>query len=308
MNNRNYYLAAISSFIIWGVFSLPLKMMSNYAAGQILFFRVAFAVLILILFFLLLGRSSARENLRTFKSLDKKQKLIISLLTIGGGILIVSNGLIFIYVVNSVNIRTATFSYFICPVLTAVFAFALLKEKLGTLQWIAVLLCAVSCALIGKDSVTELGYSLVIASTYAFYLITQRKNTAFDRLFILMIQLSFAMIVILPFYPMLVSSLPSGAGFYFAVAGISLVFTIVPLFLNLYALKGMSSSTLGILMYINPIINFTIGVLYFNEKVTVNQSIGFTIIAFALLLFNYQAMRRMRSRRMDRKRNAEKAA
>jgi chloramphenicol-sensitive protein RarD len=308
MNNRNYYLAAISSFFIWGVFSLPLRMMSSYGAGQILFFRVFFAVLILISSFLIAGRKSARENFQIFKSLDPKQKLIISLLTVGGGILLVANWLIFIYVVNSVNIRTATFSYFICPVLTAVFAFALLKEKLGTLQWIAVLLCALSCALIGKDSVTELGYSLVIASTYAFYLITQRKNNAFDRLFILMIQLSFAMLIILPFYPMLVSSVPSDAGFYFAVAGISLVFTIVPLFLNLYALKGMSSSTLGILMYINPIINFTIGVMYFNEKITANQSIGFTIIAFALLLFNYQAMRRMRNRRIDRKHKAGDAA
>ena len=37
---------------------------------------------------------------------------------------------------------------------------------------------------------------------------------------------------------------------------IAVLFTIIPLFLNLYALKGVNSSTMGILLYINPVFNF----------------------------------------------------
>lgn len=301
MNNKNYYIAAILSFLIWGVFSVPLKLMSAYPAGQILFFRVGTASLMLLILFLVFRKKSARENYTVFKELPRSKKLQMTVLTIGGGLLLVANWLIFIYVVNSVNIKTATFSYFICPVLTAVLGFLILKEKLGTLQWIAVLLCAASCVLIGKDSVRELGYSLVIASTYAFYLVTQRKNIYFDRLFILMIQLTSAIIIIAPFYPVLVSTAPANPSFYFAVAGISLVFTIVPLFLNLYALKGMSSSTLGILLYLNPIMNFTLGVFYFGEKVTAIQWTGYSIIAIAVVIFNYNNIVRVNSNRLKRK-------
>ena len=286
MNNKNYYLSAILSFLIWGVFSVPLKMMSAYEAGQILFFRIGFAVLLLAVFFFLFNRKEAKENFEVYKSFTKQKKIQTILLTIGGGLLLTANWLIFIYVVNSVNIKTATFSYFICPVLTAVLGFLILKEKLGKLQWIAVLMCAASCVLIGRDSVSELAYSLVIAATYAFYLITQRRNNHFNKLFVLLVQLTAALMVIAPFYSLLVGAAPAGAGFYFAVAGISLVFTIIPLFLNLFALKGLNSATIGILMYINPMLNFTLGVLYFDEKVSATQWISYSIIAAALVLFN----------------------
>lgn len=287
MNSRNYYVSAVLSFVIWGVFSIPLKMMSSYQAGQILFFRVSFAVLLLGLFFILFNRNEAQKNYSVFKGFTRKEKTRIVLLTVGGGLLLVANWLSFIYVVNSVNIKTATFSYFICPVLTAVLGFLIIREKMDKLQWIAVLMCAASCVLMGKDSVSELGYSLVIAATYAFYLITQRKNHHFNKLFVLLVQLTAAMIVIAPFYSLLVGTAPGDTSFYLAVTGISLVFTIIPLFLNLFALKGLSSATLGVLMYINPMLNFTLGILYFNEKVSAAEWVGYSIIALALILFNY---------------------
>lgn len=301
MSNRNYYVSAVLSFVIWGVFSVPLKMMSAYHAGQILFFRVAFAVLLLGLFFILFNRKEARRNYEVFNEFDRKKRIQTILLTIGGGLLLVANWLSFIYVVNSVNIKTATFSYFICPVITAVLGFLILKEKLDRLQWIAVMMCAASCVLMGKDSVSELGYSLVIASTYAFYLITQRKNNHFNKLFVLLVQLTAALLVIAPFYSMLVTAAPVGSGFYLAIAGISLVFTIIPLFLNLYSLKGLSSATIGILMYINPMLNFILGVLYFNEKVSANQWIGYSVIALALILFNYPNLVKMSNKLPQRK-------
>jgi chloramphenicol-sensitive protein RarD len=63
-------------------------------------------------------------------------------------------------------------------------------------------------------------------------------------------------------------------------------FTIIPLFLNLFALKGISSATVGILMYINPIINFAIALLYFKEQINGIQLFSYVLILISVVIFN----------------------
>ncbi|MFM7430580.1 MAG: EamA family transporter [Flammeovirgaceae bacterium] len=113
-------------------------------------------------------------------------------LTLLGGVLLTINWLVFIYVVNAVNVKTASFSYLICPVVTAGLGYVLLQEKLVTIQWLSLLLCAISCVLMGIGNIQELWYSLLIAFSYALYLISQRKNQGFNRLIVLAVQVGFA--------------------------------------------------------------------------------------------------------------------
>jgi chloramphenicol-sensitive protein RarD len=76
---------------------------------------------------------------------------------------------------------------------------------------------------------------------------------------------------------------------------VAVLFTVLPLFLNLFALNKINSATIGILMYINPIFNFTIAFLVFNERINFLQVIGYTIIILALILFNYQNFRKIQT-------------
>jgi chloramphenicol-sensitive protein RarD len=73
---------------------------------------------------------------------------------------------------------------------------------------------------------------------------------------------------------------------------IALFFTVLPLFLNLYALNKIDAATIGILMYINPLINFTLAFLILNETASVTQQVGYAIIAIALVLFNVPVLKR----------------
>jgi chloramphenicol-sensitive protein RarD len=63
-------------------------------------------------------------------------------------------------------------------------------------------------------------------------------------------------------------------------------FTIIPLFLNLYALKGINSSAVGIMIYINPIINFLLALFYYNEQVNVLQLFSYFLILISIVVFN----------------------
>lgn len=67
---------------------------------------------------------------------------------------------------------------------------------------------------------------------------------------------------------------------------IAVVYTIIPLFLNVFALRKLDSSVVGILLYLNPLIGFGLGIFYYNEAVTKVQLIAFILISIAVVLFN----------------------
>lgn len=296
MDTRKHYAAAVSAFVVWGFFSLPLRALQEYTAGEILYFRIASSVFILLVILFGFRRHKMKVDLIRLKSFPAKQRNRIVGLILGGGVLLIINWLIFIYVINAINIKTASFSYFICPVLTAVLGNFILQEKLSQLQWLAVSLCIISCVLLGLNSAAELGYSFAVALSYALYLITQRRNNGFDRLSVLFVQMLFALLILSLSFPWLVNDVPQTFHFYGLIIVVAGVFTVLPLFLNLYALNGINSTTVGILLYINPLMNFIIAFLIFDETITSLQAIGYMIILIALVLFNYPNLQKMRVR------------
>lgn len=296
MDNRKHYAAAITAFVVWGFFSLPLRTLKEFTAGEILYFRIVFSVLILLVVLIGFRKAELRKDFALFKSFVKKERTQIIARTLGGGALLIINWLIFIHVINTINIKTASFSYLICPVLTAVLGNFILKEKLSTLQWIAVLLCVLSCVLLGLNSVLELGYSFAVAVSYAIYLISQRRNFGFDRLTVLAVQMIFALLILSIAYPFLVDAAPAAFSFYGTIAIIAGVFTVLPLFLNLYALNRLKSTTIGILLYINPLMNFAIAFLVFHEPITSLQIVGYLIVLVALVVFNYQNLQKIKAK------------
>jgi chloramphenicol-sensitive protein RarD len=286
MKTYKYYFAAFTAFLIWGFFSLALKPLQDYPSLDILFYRVFLSSIVMLLINLLFRRKTVKENALLFSNLKPNDKKRILFLTLGGSFLLIINWFIFIFVVNHINVKAASLAYLICPILTTVFAFVILKEKLSKPQWIAVFISIFSCFLLSLNHFQDIFYSLIVAASYALYLVSQRKNSEIDKFITLTIQLVFTALVILPFYPSFSGVIPTTPTFYIYLVVIVIVFTIVPLFLNLYALKGINSSTVGIMMYINPIINFLIAVFYYNEEVTTIQLVSYFLILISIIVFN----------------------
>ncbi|HKO76408.1 MAG TPA: EamA family transporter [Flavobacterium sp.] len=286
MKKYKYYFAAFSAFFIWGFFSLALKPISSYPSLDILFYRVFFSVLTMTVINLVFRKKNIRKNWDDFSAMPSKKKRSIVVLTLVGAMILASNWFIFIYVVNHVSVKAGSLAYLICPILTTVFAFFLLHEKLSKWQWLAVCISVISCILLSLNHFQDIFYSLVVAATYALYLVSQRKNSELDKFLVLNIQLLFIALIILPFYPKYSGAIPTESLFYTCLFCIVVFFTIVPLFLNLYALKGINSSTVGILMYINPIINFALAIFYFKEQVTLLQMFSYSLILISIIVFN----------------------
>ena len=244
---------------------------------------------------LFLRKKVVSNDIQVIKSLTKTQRKKAFFLTIVGGFLLILNWFLFIYAINHVSLQSASFAYMICPILTTILAFFILKEKLSKWQWLSVLLCVISCAILSYGHLLDLIYSVTIALSFAFYLISQRKNSLFDRFNVLTVQMIIASVVIIPFFPKYSGEVPTASLFYILLLIIVVVFTIIPLFLNLYALKGMNSSAVGILMYTNPLIHFILAVLYFKEHIHATQIVSYILILLSIVIFNEKILFKRKS-------------
>jgi len=296
MKLTKYYLAAFFAFFIWGFFSLALKPLHNYPSLDILFYRVFFSVVAMVLINLVFRRDVLRKNWNHFNQMAPKQKRSTVVLTIGGSLFLISNWFVFIFVMNHVSVKAASSAYLICPILTTIIAFFILKERLSKGQWVAVMISILGCVLLSFNHFQDIFFSLVVAATYAFYLVSQRKNSELDKFLILTIQLLFTALILIPFYPKYSGAIPTEPLFYGCLLIIVVFFTIIPLFLNLYALKGINSSTVGIMIYINPIINFLLAIFYYNEQVSLIQLCSYFLILVSIVVFNAKLIFKLKAK------------
>jgi chloramphenicol-sensitive protein RarD len=138
---------------------------------------------------------------------------------------------------------------------------------------------------------------MVIAFSYALYLILQRKNQEMDRFLVLTAQIFFAVILLFPFFMTYDFQTVKTPFFYKMIGLIAVVFTIIPMFLNIYALKGLPSSIVGVFIYLNPIINFFLAIFYFKEELTLLQGLSYLLIIVSIIIFNIPALKHRIHRR-----------
>jgi len=220
------------------------------------------------------------------QSLPKSKRREIIWLNIGGSIFLTVNWFSFIYVMNHVSVRATSVAYLVCPILTTVLAYLLLRDKLTRIQWFSVALSCLGCLLLSYTNLSNMFFSTIIGLSYACYLISQNKNNGFDKFLILNFHIFLSAVLLLPFYPSFSGPVPSDFTFYFYVEIIAVLYTIVPLFLNLYALSRISSSTVGMILNINPIIAFALSGIVYHEAIGSLQVFAYSLIFMAVIVFN----------------------
>ena len=287
-----YYAAALFSFVVWGMFSLVLKPLSDYAALDILTYRVAFAAIIIAIVSLTVRYKVTKANLSYIRSLTLSARNKIIGTTIFSAIMLAVNWYLYIYVMNTVSVNATSLAYLICPILTTVLAGIFLKERLNTGQWVAVGMSILSCIMLSYGHFMDMLYSVIIALSYAIYLVLQKANTQLDRFFTLTLHILISAILLIPMGLSSSSEVMHSDLFFQYVLLIAVLFTIIPLFLNMYALKGLDSSVVGVLLYINPIIAFLLAVFYFNENITSLQGIAYGLIFVAVVVFNFSYLKK----------------
>lgn len=285
-----YFLSTIAAAVLWGFLTIPLRELQHWPADTILFYRILASTGLIWGFILIFRKEALRRDLSYFKNIPAKAQKKLVLLTISAGLLLIANWYTFIIVVNSISIQAAGFAYLICPLLTTVAAYFILRESLSKINKIALIIAALSVIMLAQGSLLNVLWSFSIAIFYAFYLIIQRVVNQIDKLNFLALQLTISSFVILPFVLAQQESVPSDTHFWLNINIIAVFFTVIPLYLNSFALNRISSATVGVILYINPIITFLMAILFFNEQLLLNQLFSYLLLLFAVVLFNWNTI------------------
>ena len=286
-----YFIAAFSAVVVWGFFSIPLRMLQDYPSEQILYYRIFTSLLLTWVYIFLFRKSQIKLDIEYIQKEEIYSVRKIIWLSLLAGLLITGNWFTYIYVVNNVSLKSAAFAYMVCPLITALGGFLILKEKLSTVKLIALGFALVSIVILAQGSLRDVLWSVLVAALYSFYLIIQRVMVRIDKFNMLGLHLLIAALLMLPFFLSDFEFFPSDPNFWITIVVISVFFTIIPLFLSLYALIGMPSSTLGIIIYINPIVAFAVAFFYFHEEISRYQVYSYLILLAAVIVFNWATIK-----------------
>ena len=295
-NRHKHFVAGLFANALWGFMAFPLRSMSSWSSDTVLYFRILVSLFFIWLFIFCFRYAKFKKGWNRVRGLPQKENKRFWVLMLFSSALIMLNWFTFIYAINRVSITSAAFAYLVCPLITTLAGYFILKEKLTNIKWISLSIAFVSVVLLSQNSLIEVLWSITIASFYAFYLIIQRMLQEVDKLNFLAVQLAICSIVVIPIMLLSKSGFPATSSFWISIAILSVVFTLIPLFLSMFALNKISSSTMGILIYSNPIIAFMVAVFYFGEVIHPLQMVAYLLLIFAIVLYNSDILKQIISK------------
>jgi len=301
-DSRRGFLLGVAAYAIWGLFPLYWPLLEPAGAVEILAHRVFWSLAVVIGLVLVARRTGQlRAVLRSPRSRG--------ILTVAAVVIAVNWGT-YIWAVNNDHVVEASLGYFINPLVTVLIGVLVLHERLRTAQWAALGVAAVAVLALTIEYGHPPWVSLLLAFSFGTYGLAKKKaNVGAVE------SLTFETMVLTPvavgYIAWLVVSGSStfghhGGGHALLLAGTGIV-TVIPLVCFGGAATRVSLTTIGLLQYITPTVQFILGVTVFAEPMPPMRWVGFVLIWLALALFTGESLRHHR-RQARQFRDLERAA
>jgi chloramphenicol-sensitive protein RarD len=292
LNSRSGFWAAVGAFLIWGVFPIYWKALSEVAALQIMAHRLAWC------FVLVAGWLTLRRGAAWWRAIAAQPRLLR--LLSASAVLIAANWWLYIWAVNAGHIVETSLGYFINPLVNVLLGVLVLKERLNPRQWLAVAVAAAGVAWLTLQAGGPPWIALALAFSFGFYGLL-RKVAVVESTPALGVESS---ILFVPAVMYLVWAEVAGVGgFTHLGARVDLllvasgIVTALPLILFAYGAQRIPYSLVGILQYIAPSLQLVCGVMLYHEPFTRTQAIGFACIWLALGIYATDGFLRWRAAR-----------
>ncbi|MGV9776622.1 EamA family transporter RarD [Streptosporangium sp. NPDC003464] len=284
--SRQGVLYGIAAYTMWGLFPLYWPLLKPSGALEILAHRVAWS-LVAVVAILAVRRhwSWIRELLRTPRK--------VGLLALTAAIVTVNWG-VYIYAVNTGHVVESALGYFINPLVSVLFGVFLLKERLRPWQWGAVGLGTLAVVVLTLDYGRLPWIALVLAFSFGTYGLVKKiaqvgaaESMTIETLVLLAPALGYV-IYLQGQGTGTFGSLSLGHTLLLAGSG---VITAVPLLCFSAAAIRVPLTTIGLLQYIAPVLQFLVGVFVIHEVMPPSRWIGFAIVWLALSVFTWDSLR-----------------
>ena len=268
------------SYAIWGFFPIYWKALSGISPLQLICHRIVWSFLLLMI---LIARS--QEFGAMWQAAQSSRVVIIYAVA---GMAIASNWLLYVWAVGANQIVQISLGYFINPLLSVVLGMIVFHEQLRPLQWVSVALAAAGVAYltVALDSLPWI--ALVLAASFGTYGLMKKlaplgpvQGLGFET-----------GILFIPAAAYLIIEELAGRGAFLHSGLVQNMLmlgggpvTTLPLLMFAAGVRRIPLSLVGMLQYINPTMQFTIGVMLYKEPFTRIQLVGFGLVWSALVLF-----------------------
>ena len=285
-------VAVLFAYAAWGLLTIFWSLLEEVNSVYILANRIVWSAVFMGLYAAL--RHGGGEIRRVFTDKKMLGKCFLC------GILITINWGVYIYAVNSGHVLDASLGYFIEPVLVALIGVLVFKERPTKLEWTTFVLAVIALGYMLIRTGVLPYLAIIIGGSFAVYGAV-KKNLALSPEASLFVET----LCMAPFaLGFIVYAERSGIGAIGVLAGARLLLlvacglvTSIPLLMFNMGVKHIPYYFSGILMYLNPTLQFLTGILYFRETLDTDRLIAFIIIWVGVLLTLYDKLRRMKQER-----------
>jgi chloramphenicol-sensitive protein RarD len=279
----------VGSYVLWGLFPLywpllqpanPLEIVSHRAVWTLVFCLIVLAL---------------SKQLHSTIAIVKKPKIMAGLFLTT--ILVSINWLTYIWATNNGHVVEAALGYYINPLIIIAFGVLLLREKMRPLQWLAVGIAAIGVTILTIDYGRLPWVAISLALSWGTYGLVKKKLDL-GALNGLAIE---TLISLIPYAGYLIYLGNQGTGQFGQKPGLTILLisagavTAIPLLLFNGSTTRLPYSTIGLLQYITPTIQFSIGVWIRHEDMPAARWIGFVVIWLALLALATDLVRSSRA-------------
>ena len=287
--NKLGLLFGVSAYSLWGAFPLYWPLLEPANPLEIVSHR---AVWTLVFCFIVLAATKAlKSTLVTLKRPTVAVKLFLS------SLLISINWLVYIWATNNEHVVEASLGYYINPLIIIGFGVIFLKEKMRPLQWAAVSIATIGVLVLTFDYGRLPWIALALAFSWGSYGLI-KKQLGLGALEGLAIETFISSFFYLAY---LIYIGNQGTGQFGHGWGLTALLisagavTAIPLLLFNGSTNRLPFTTIGLLQYITPTLQFSIGVWVLNEDMPTARWIGFLIIWAALVTLAIDLIRSSRT-------------
>jgi chloramphenicol-sensitive protein RarD len=279
------------AFVWWGLFPLYFRIVTGVPAAEVLAHRIVWCVAVLGVVL------TARRQWSWLPRVMRDPKVLGAFA--GSALLVAANWMTYIWSVNNDHVVDASLGYFITPLVNVLLGTTLLHERLRPPQWAALALAGLGVVWLTLQAGHIPWIALVLAVTFGGYGLLRKvaplgalEGLALETLLLAPLALSWLAVETL-----------RGAGVFPApelTTNLWLIalgpITAVPLLMFAAGARRLSMTTLGLLQYIGPTIQFMLGLWVFREPFSSAQLIGFGCIWLALAMYSADGWYRSRQR------------
>jgi len=276
-------LSAALAYILWGLFPLYFRQLADITPLDVLAHRIVWSLVFLLIVL------AVRRQWAWLGAVVRQRQVVLAFAA--SALLLSANWLTYIWAVTHGHVIDASLGYFITPLVNVLLGYTVLHERLRAPQWTAVALAAAGVLWLAVHGGQLPWIALVLACTFGGYGL-MRKTAALGALEGLALE---TMLLALPAFAVLGWSVVQGTNSFPSerpltnelLIGIGPV-TAIPLLLFAAGARRIRLSTLGLLQYLAPSIQFMLGVWLFHEAFSPERLVGFCLIWLALLIYSVE--------------------